>query len=77
MDERELYINIERMQVLTSKLERHYEFLMACKSDDNYALLNLYKSRNRMNSILKSLYNAEKEMIEYSIEFSGAEKLIK
>lgn len=71
MDEKELYVTIEMMQVMTMQLETHYEFLMACKSDDNNALLNLYKSRNRMNNILKNLYNAEKDLIEYSIEYCG------
>jgi len=74
MDERELYVTIEMMQVLTTQLESHYEFLMACKSDDNSALLNLYKTRNRMNSILKNLYSAEKDLIEYSIEYCEVDK---
>jgi len=70
MTEKELISTLDKMNSLTFKLEKHYEFLLLCKSDDKEAMVNLYTTRHKLNSILKNLYEAEKQLIEYSFELN-------
>jgi len=70
MTEKELISTLEKMTTVTRNLEKHYEFLLICKSDDKEAMVNLYSTRHKLNSILKNLYEAEKQLIEYSFELN-------
>ena len=70
MTEKELILTLENMTSVTRKLEKHYEFLLICKSDDKEAMVNLYNTRHKLNGILKNLYEAEKQLIEYSFELN-------
>ncbi len=70
MTEKELISTLESMNTVTYQLEKHYEFLLLCKSDDKEAMVNLYNTRHKLNSILKNLYEAEKQLIEYSFELN-------
>jgi len=70
MTEKELISTLESMNLVTHQLERHYEFLLLCKSDDKEAMVNLYNTRHKLNAILKNLYEAEKQLIEYSFELN-------
>ena len=70
MTEKELISTLESMNTVTYQLEKHYEFLLLCKSDDKDEMVNLYNTRHKLNSILKNLYEAEKQLIEYSFELN-------
>ena len=70
MTGKELISTLENMNSVTFQLEKHYEFLLLCKSDDKESMVNLYNTRHKLNSILKNLYEAEKQLIEYSFELN-------